>query len=173
MPSEEYYYFSDADLGAVIAYLKTLPPVDNVLPSNELRPLGRALVAFGEITPSADTIDHTAPRPTAPPPGVTAAYGAYLAETGGCRGCHGPGLSGGPLPGGPPDTPVPTNISPAGIGSWTEADFFRALRTGARPDGSRIDPFMPWGYTSQMTDDEIRAVWLYLQTVPPKPTGNR
>src|SRR6266536_1415295 len=138
-----------------------------------MRLVGRALILFGRFPIPADEIDH-AKAPVAPPPaGPTREYGAYLTNVGGCTGCHGSGLSGGPLAGGPPSAPPPANITPAALGTWTEDDFFRALRIGARPDGSRIDPFMPWAFTSQMTDDEIRATWLYLKSVPPLPYGSR
>jgi hypothetical protein len=53
----------------------------------------------------------------------------------------------------------------ASLASWTEADFIRAMRTGQRPDGTMITPFMPWLYLGQMTDDELGAVWLHLRTV--------
>lgn len=176
MPSYEYYPISDEDVGRMVAYLKSLPPVDNSLPASTVRPLGRALLLAGALPLlAAEQVDHTATRRPAPPPGPTPEFGEYLAS--GCVGCHGFGLSGGKIPGTPPDFPPATNITPdpeTGIGGWTEADFFRALREGLRPDGSQIDPVMPWRTaTSHMTDDEIRALWLYLQTVPPQPVGTR
>lgn len=70
-----------------------------------------------------------------------------------------------------PGAPPAQNITPAGIGKWSEADFFRALRVGKRPDGSTINTLMPWELTSQMSDDEIKALLFYLRTVPPKQTG--
>ena len=61
-----------------------------------------------------------------------------------------------------PDAPP---IDRERLHAWTEADIFRALREGRRPDGSVIDPEkMPWVRSGQMTDDEIRAVWLYLRS---------
>jgi mono/diheme cytochrome c family protein len=174
MPADDYFPMSDADVGALIAYIRSLPPIDSQLPPSEIRPLGQILLAAG-LLPSfaAELIDHEAKRETAPPAGVTAEYGRYLAMTGGCTGCHGPGLSGGPIPGVPPDFPPARNISPTGIGSWSDADFFRALREGKRPDGSAIDPFMPWMATRKMTDDEIKALLAYLRTAPPRPDGMR
>ena len=77
------------------------------------------------------------------------------------------------IPGTPPDWKPAANITPAGVGHYTEADFFRALREGKRPGGAPIDPFMPFEYTRNLTDDEIRALWLYLRTVSPKPFGGR
>jgi hypothetical protein len=53
------------------------------------------------------------------------------------------------------------------LASWGEADFISAMRTGQRPDGTVINPFMPWPYIGQMTDEELGALWLYLETVEP------
>lgn len=175
MPSYEYHGLSDEDVGALVAYLKTLPPVDREPVESRVGPVGRALYLAGQLPLlPAEMVPHDAPRAPAPPAGPTAAYGAYLAP--GCTGCHGPGFSGGPIPGGPPGMLPPTNITPdvaTGIGSWTEEDFFRALREGKRPDGSALDPSMPWKNIGAMTDDEIRALWAYLRTVPAKPEGQR
>lgn len=68
------------------------------------------------------------------------------------------------------------NITPdpaTGIGRWTKMDFYTAVRSGKRPDGSSIDPFMPWGTFKQMTDTELDALWAFLQTQPPRPAGQR
>ena len=74
---------------------------------------------------------------------------------------------------GPPGSLPAANITPEGLKTYDEAKFFLALREGIRPSGVPINPeFMPWKLTKLMTDDEIRAVWKYLQTVPPKPYGN-
>jgi hypothetical protein len=176
MPSQEFNGINDADLGAIIAYLKSLPAVENELPANRLGPLGRALMV-GQVIPvlAAEVIDHEARRPAAITPAVTIEYGAYLAQT--CKGCHGEGLSGGPIPGVPSEPPFPANLTPdmeTGLGQWTEADFVRALRTGQRPDQTAINPkAMPWPVLGQMTDTELSALWLYLQSVPAKSHGNR
>jgi hypothetical protein len=74
---------------------------------------------------------------------------------------------------GPPGLPPASNLTPAGIGAWTEADFVRALREGKRPDGSPLNEFMPWKVFRGMTDAEYHALWLYLRSVPPKPFGNK
>src|SRR5574341_2167000 len=91
MPSGTWYYLSDEDLGELIAYLKSLPPIDNEMPKSDLGPLGRVMLALGqlppEIIPNVISIDHNAPRPVAPQPGVTVEYGTYLART--CALCHG------------------------------------------------------------------------------------
>jgi mono/diheme cytochrome c family protein len=175
MPSHEFYPLSDEDLSALVSYIQSLPPVAGQKPANEVGPLGRFLVAT-RIMPNylpAELIDHAAARPVAPLAGRSAEYGAYLAT--GCTGCHGDGLSGGPIPGAPPEFLAPANITPhaTGIADWTEEDFLRLMREGLRPDGSQVDPQMPWQGLGQMTDEELGAIWLHLRSVEPREYGTR
>ncbi|MCH8087301.1 MAG: hypothetical protein IIC81_05535, partial [Chloroflexi bacterium] len=52
-------------------------------------------------------------------------------------------------------------------GGWTDAQFINTIRTGTNPQGKLLDPeFMPWPRFTQMTDDELQAIWLYLQSLP-------
>lgn len=167
MPSQEYQHLGDEDVAALIAYLRSLPPVDREFPAPRVGPVGRALLVAGRMPLlPVEIIDHAARRPAVPAAGVTAEYGEYLARVGGCYTCHGPALAGG-LVHGPPGTPASTNITPAAIGGWSEADWTRAMRTGVRPDGRPISDAMPWKAMARMTDDELRALWTYLRTVPP------
>ena len=172
MPSEVYTYMADADLGAIIAYLKQAPPVDREVPVTRFHALGRALLALGRLNVLVAPKTARDVSAGAVDPAVTAEYGKYLANIAGCHGCHGHGLSGGQVAG-PPGLPPASNITPQGIGHWSQADFIRALREGRRPNGSSIDPFMPWQTFRVMTDDELSALWLYLQSVPRKPFGNK
>ncbi len=173
MPSDDYNHLSDDDLGALIAYLKSLPPTTSSLPANQLRALGRLRFATGRFNLlPAESIDRSAPRPPSVAVDLTPAYGEYLATIAGCARCHGPGLSGGVVPGDPPVSRPAANLTPTGLGDWSETDFLRAMRTGRRPDGSAIDTSMPWPYYAQMTDLELRAIWEYLSVVPPRPTGS-
>lgn len=174
MPSHEAWYATDEDVAAMIAYLKTIAPVDREIGKSKAGPIGRALFLKGdlELVP-AELVNHRAAHPAPVPMGPTAEYGGYLAQIGGCKGCHGATLSGGHIPGTPPDWKPAANLTPTGIGHYTEEDFFRALREGKRPTGTPIDTLMPFRYTKDMTDDEIRAVWLYLKTVPAKAFGGR
>jgi cytochrome c553 len=172
MPSEVYAHLSDADLGAIIAFLKRLPPVDREVPETRFGIAGRALLAAGKLnilvapkTPAAVARPAVTPQPTAE-------YGRYLADISGCHGCHGYGLSGGRVAG-PPGLPPASNLTVVGIGSWSEADFFRALREGLRPDGSALDDFMPWKVYARMSDDDVRALWQYLRSVPAREFGNK
>jgi mono/diheme cytochrome c family protein len=172
MPSEDYVTFSDEDLGAVVAYIKSQPAVDRASPRHSLGPIARMLLATGEVTFAYDKIDHSAERPNAVP-GPTAEWGSVL--IGACIGCHGGELSGGKIPGGDPSWPAPRNITPheTGIAGWSFDDFNRTMREGKRPDGTDVHPLMPWQAYAGMTEDDIRALWEHLQTVPPKPEGGR
>ncbi len=165
MPSRAFAGFNGSDLAAVIAYVRSLPPVDNELPPSSIGPIGRMILARDPTKLlAAPGLDHTAPLPAEIPPGPTAEYGGYLTVVGGCTFCHGANLKGG-LKEGPPGTPASADLTPGGkMASWTEADFRKALREGTRPDGTPINPFMPWRLTKLMTDDEIAAVWAYLRT---------
>jgi len=167
MPAGDYYYLSDADLGAIIAYVKSLPPVDKEVGGYELSLMARileAMGAFGETLP-AENIDHTGPRPAAPDPGVSMAYGEYLVATFGCRTCHGGELAGGKDPN--PEAPPGPNLTPGGaLRGWSEEDFVTAART-------RVSRWMPWKGLSHMADDELEAIWLYLQLLPPRESAQQ
>ena len=171
MPSNDFWAMSDADLQALIAYLRTVPPVDRQVPRTNIRALGRGLYLAGKLPLfPAELMSHTARRPEPVPPGVTLEYGRYLATIGGCTGCHGKDLAGAAQGHGPHEPP-PANLTPAGeLRTWTERDFFNALRTGKRPNGTAIRAPMPWASSGQMTDDEMRAVWMFIRSMPAKPT---
>ena len=173
MPSAVFYYLSDEDLGALIAYLKSLPPVDNEMPQTDLGPVGRLMLPLGQLppdfVPNATVIDHNAPRPVAPEPGVTVEYGAYLAKP--CTLCHGSNLNGQTLNIGP-NVYVALNLTPGGdVAFWSEEDFMTTLRTGETPGGKQLKEVMPWKFFGQMTNDELKAVWRYLQSLPALPQG--
>lgn len=174
MPSADYNALSDQDVGAIVSYIKTLPAVKRDLPATQLYFLGRALWTAGQLPLyDADRIDHAKRQPMQVAAATTPVYGHYLADVGGCTGCHGPGLSGGKIPGTPPEWKPAANLTPTGIGAWSLDDFTRALRTGKRPNGTPIDTIMPWRASGQMTDDEIAAVYAFLKTVPAREFGNR
>lgn len=168
MPSKSYWYFSDEDLGAVIAYVKSAPAVDNKLDEKKLKPLGRVLMAvgaFGDVL-SAEVLDHDAPRPSASERGVTAEYGEYLVNTLDCRSCHGAELAGAQPS--EPGAPFSANLTPGGVlAIWTADDFIETMRTGVSPYGRELDPhFMPWKEYGRLSDDDLTATFLYLQSLP-------
>jgi mono/diheme cytochrome c family protein len=169
MPAESLTHMSDADLGAVLAYLRSVPAVDGAQPTGSLGPMGRLLlVSQGAQFLAAEHIDHTAARPAAPAPGASAAYGDYLVNMAGCKNCHGPQLGGGKPA--EPGAPLAPNLTPASeLASWTEADFVQAIRTGVVPTGRTLSESMPWRDYAHFTDEELSAIWLHLQAVPPVP----
>lgn len=172
MPAHEYQVLSDEDLAAVVAYARSLPAVTAALPPARVGPVARALHLGGNFTLlAAEQIDHKAPHARSVAVEPTPTYGRYLASS--CTGCHGPGLSGGKIAAGPPDWPPAANLTRAGIGHYSEADFMRAMRTGRRPSGAPIDSVMPYRAFKHMTDVELRALYAYLRTVPARPFGNR
>jgi len=176
MPCADYRFLDDNDLGDIVAFLRSLPASANVLAPSQLGPVGRALFLKGDLPYLvAEHIDHQAPVPAAPPVGPTVAYGRYLAA--GCTGCHGPQFSGGRIPGTPPEWPPAANLTPdpaTGLGTMTEVQFVAAITQGRKRDGGTIDPtFMPWRQLALLNTDEVRALWLYLRTLPPRAAGNR
>jgi mono/diheme cytochrome c family protein len=163
MPSDDYRFTED-DLGAVLGYVRSLPPVDRVLPPKSPGPMARILGVFTDFPlATAARIDHTSVR-LATPAGEAdpVTRGAYLVSTAACQGCHGDDFTGG---GGPP--PGASNITPVGIGDWNEQHFLTAIREHKRPNGSPINEVMPRLY-GQMTDADLRAIFAYLRTVPPR-----
>jgi len=166
MPTPDFHDMSDIDTAALIAYLQSQPASANDPGNFQIRPLGMIMYAMGKfpLLP-AEAVDHSPRSRVSPPAGATAAYGQYLAQ--GCTGCHGSNFAGQHVPGTPPSFKDSQNLTPAALGAWKEADFRRALREGKRPDGSAIDPFMPWQAFSKLSDEEIGALWAYLQTLPP------
>ncbi|MGH7654198.1 MAG: c-type cytochrome [Gemmatimonadaceae bacterium] len=175
MPAIGLRNLSTSDIGAIVAYALSLPPVDKVHAAPTFGPVARMLIAQNKLPVfSAELIDHTQPpRTEAPPVGPTAEYGHYIMETGGCYACHGPTLAGGHIDVGPPDWPMAANLTPTGLKNYDLASFTKALRTGVRPDGSKLNEVMPFAWTKEMTDDEIAGVWKFLQTIPPRAFGAR
>jgi len=106
-------------------------------------------------------------------PEPTARYGAYVGRL--CQGCHGEHLSGGPIPGTPSSMAVPGNLTmhETGLRGWTYADLDRLLMQGIRKDGRRIDAAMPIASLGRLTEIEKRALWAYLESLPPRAYGGR
>ncbi|MBM3123784.1 MAG: cytochrome c [Chloroflexi bacterium] len=176
MPSTEFYYLSDGDLGKVLAYIRSKPPVDNEMPPSKLSATGFIVMNVARTISflPAEYIPHDQDPPPPPEPGITDEYGAYLSIS--CKVCHGPNLSGGEIPGFPDEWPAAPNLT-SGAGSrlpdWGEQGFIAILRTGEN-HGRKINPnYMPWTSYRHMTDDELRAVYAYLMSLPPMEFGNR
>ncbi|MGE5733119.1 MAG: c-type cytochrome [Gemmatimonas sp.] len=173
MPSNDYQYMSDDDMRAVVSYVQHVPPVNNTLAPSRLMLLPRVLMV-ASVAPllPAEGMRDSAGKPMSVTPGPTKEYGLYMATLAGCRACHGPGLSGGKIGFGDPSWGPAANLTRSGnLGKWSEAEFVETIRTGKRPDGSTLRAPMPWKTIANMTDEELHAVWLYLQSMPPRPYG--
>jgi cytochrome c5 len=163
-------HFSDEELGAIIAYLKTVPPVDRTLQGQRFSPLAKILLAAGRLGElPVEVVSHET-HVQAPPMGITVEYGEYIVNTYDCRICHGEQLNGGRHAN--PTIPIITpNLTPGGeLAFWEEEDFINALREGVTPSGHRLNPeLMPWMDYARLYDEELQAVWLYLQSLPALP----
>jgi mono/diheme cytochrome c family protein len=160
-------HLSDEDLAAIIAYLKTIPPVDHTVKERHFTPLAKILLAAGVLGKlPAESVSHDL-HVSAPAAGPTAEYGEYMVNTNDCRICHGPNLNGGPYPD-PTIKKISPNLTPGGeLAFWTEEQFINTIRTGTTPGGHQLDPkLMPWEYYAKFHDDELKAIWRYLQTLP-------
>ena len=175
MPSIEFYYLSDQDLGAVLAHIRKQPPIDNYPASSQLSPTGFiAMNLTRDITfIPAELIDHENEPPATPMPGLTVEYGQYLALS--CPVCHGLELTGGEIPGFPPEWPAAGNLT-SGTGNrlnmWGETGFIEIMQNGEKHGRALHPDYMPWTSYRYMTDLELSAVYLYLQDLPPQPYGN-
>lgn len=165
MPSELYTHLSNDETAAMIAYLKTLPPVDNELPETKLKLLGRFIAGMSaDMVSSYDLMDHDRPPQEAPPRDTTLAYGAYRASTM-CSVCHAHDMHGAPHP--DPNGPYSPDLFAAG--QWSFEGFKTAMQTGVTPGGHSMDPkWMPWSSMGQMDDLEMKAIHRYLASLPPR-----
>lgn len=175
MPSEDYFAMSDHELSDIIAYIRSLPPVDVQVPKPSFGPIGKVLLALGKYPLSAERVkDHKRAHRLDPPPAAdTPEFGAHLSAT--CLGCHRANLAGGPMQFGPPDWPPASNLTPheSGLGRWSFEDFDKALTSGLSRDGRALrDPMthvIPG--TRAMSLTERKAIWTYLRSLPPLATN--
>jgi len=179
MPYGIYRELSKEDAYAIVAYLRTMPPIANE-------------VGKGEIKFPLNLIFRTIPRPAelkeGPSPSDTLAYGKYLSTVSGCHFCHTPAIKGEPVPGmdfaGGMEFPFPNgrlvrtaNITPddsTGIGLWTKEDFIGRFKEYATPEGRRIpvgenddQTVMPWTMYAGITEGDLASIYAYLRTVKP------
>jgi mono/diheme cytochrome c family protein len=168
MPSEEYNRFVDDDVAAVVAYVRQLAPGGGAKAEVRLPMPVKALYAVGLVKDASEKIDHSLPPAQPVPEGITPAHGAYVAN--GCIGCHGARLAGGKIPGAPPDWPPAAKLTP-GSGSAldrypTAEQFMAMLKSGKRPDGGSVSTVMPFVSLKEMSEVDVRALYLYLRSLP-------
>jgi mono/diheme cytochrome c family protein len=160
MTSEPFSHLSDADVQALVAYLRSQPAVKRDLPEKDLNLL--AAIMFGaNLAPTAAqppiTVEIIAP------PANTLEYGQYLVYTSGCRDCHGLELTGPPNPFVPPGP----NLIMA-MPNWSEEQFMTFLRSGVNNYGRQVDAKqMPWNaYSRAFSDADKRDMYSYLSELP-------
>lgn len=158
MSSNGVRYLSEEDKQAVIAYLRSQPPVVNDIPNPPDQPnlLAAFLVGAGVIT----FREPLSGQVTAPPHGATPEYGKYIIAYQDCDVCHGKDLTGGTDP-----------VAPHGpnlrlVKGWTLDQFITTMRTGTDPSGHQLKETMPWQYFSRLDDQELGAVYAYLHAMP-------
>lgn len=160
-----------SDLDAIVAYLRSVKPINAKTPIPEYR------MALGhDVYPPAEKM-------------VTAAdlqdkikRGEYLSTIGHCMECHTPrvqgrqnfvdelGKGGRDFPG-PWGTSIGRNITPSktnGIGDWSDAEIKRAITQAVRKDGTKLKPPMAYAYYAKMTDEDLDAIVAWLRSLPPK-----
>ncbi|MCL4796915.1 MAG: c-type cytochrome [Bryobacteraceae bacterium] len=178
MPFEHYAHMSDEDAYALIAYMRTIPPVRKAQPRTEL------------VFPVKYLINDL-PRPVngpvaAPTKEDRVKYGEYLVTLGECKTCHslldkGVPVAGREFAGGEPfrfDTRLvrSANITPdeeTGIGLWSEDRFVAKFKGYAEMTAANAPPMnqsnftiMPWLGLARLTDEDLRAIYAYLRTIP-------
>jgi hypothetical protein len=173
MPSQDVAWLPDADVQAIVSYVRTVKPSDRANGITTIGTLGKVLDRQDKfIWDVARRIDHTRFE-SVPSPAPTAAYGGFVSRL--CMGCHGEHLSGGPIPGAPSSFAVPLNLTPdaTGLKDWTFEDFRKTMTTGIRKNGKTLDRLMPVESWKNFDDGEMHAVWEYLRSLPPTPFGQR
>ncbi|MGA2892043.1 MAG: c-type cytochrome [Xanthobacteraceae bacterium] len=172
MPTGFYGIVTEADMDAIVAYLRTIKPVSNKVAD----PIYRMAAPPPQVLPGSENaytpamLDDTLKR------------GFYLATVGHCMECHTPmvkghhdfaadlGRGGFEFPG-PWGVSVSRNITSSktkGIGGWTDAEIKRAITQGVDKDGNKLKPPMGYGYYAHMTDADLDAVIAWVRTLPPK-----
>lgn len=163
MGSMYYRQMTLDDALSVVAYLRTLPPVNNPLPANPKS--SSAPPSY----PKAPAVNRLATPVEA---------GRYLIAIAGCASCHTPFDKNGPLPGmflaggfmltHEGRSAAAANLTPdaSGISYYDDGMFIEVMRTG-KIGGRKISPIMPWFCFRNMADSDLKAMFAYLKTIPP------
>jgi mono/diheme cytochrome c family protein len=169
MPYSHYRGMSDEDVASVVVYLRSLPAIKNPLPATAVDFPVNYLV---RSAPEPVTSDVQADMST------SVSRGKYLVLMASCADCHTPMKRGQPVHGlefaggrvfeeasGKVVTPNITPDAATGIGSYTEDTFIKVLKTGYV--GTRqLNTLMPWQFYNGLTDEDLKAMYAYLKTVP-------
>lgn len=174
MPYDTYARMTREDLISVVAYLRTLPPIDNTVPlpkeSWPIRLLERLLPKPYRAPPEVD-------------PSEPVAYGRYLADISECSFCHGSDFADGRefnIPG-TDQRSASANLTPHPknrVGTWSRENFVSVFKSFAPPGGreipgTEINTVMPWYRFAGMTEADLGAIYDYLRTIKPIEPGGR
>lgn len=181
LPFMPFSDLSDADLTALITFLRSEPPVRHAVAGHDINVLGDVVKAF-VLAPKGPSRPPVADVTRA----VTAEYGRYLANSvGNCVACHtkldmrtgelvGPHFAGGavhPSTTDPAQSFVTPNLTPdtrwGWLNGWSEDAFVARFRAGRVHEGSP----MPWEAFARIDEADTRAIYRYLRTLPPAPGG--
>lgn len=178
MPYFIYTALADYDARAVIAYLRTLPPVERELPDTNISFPTSLFIRF-------------LPRPLSgeiplPDDSSSIQYGQYLARVARCEFCHSPRNNRNRLPEkgweftggveflGQNGTFMSTNLTrhEKGLGDMSREEFIALFRNREGPATGNVD-IMPWTYFGGMTDKDLGAIFDYLHSLPAKDYSER
>ena len=153
-------YLSEEDKYAVIAYLRSQPPIVNEIPSPPDQPnlIVAAMVGAGIVPLRAPLVGNV----SAPPKAATAEYGKYIVAYQNCEMCHGKDLNGVAT-----DPFIPHGPDLRVVKGWTLDQFVTTIRTGEDPGGHILSDAMPWKVIARLDDEELGALYEYLRSLPP------
>lgn len=181
-PMMPFANMADDDLVAIVSYLRTQESIRNEVPAPHWTLMGKAIAALVRPAAFQPVLGHSPPA-EAPPQAATVERGAYLANyVANCMACHspldpatgeltGPAFSGNAT--GEPSMTDPNvivrmpNLTPDPSGARvrfpTEEAWIAHFRAG------RLIPesFMHWGPFSRMSDEDLRAIYMYLNSLDP------
>lgn len=182
MPWQYYSKMDREDIYSIIAYIRTLKPIENTHPEAELDFPLNILV---------HTMPQKATLGTKPTQSDSIKYGEYLVQSAACKDCHSQDNNGEILPGmefaGGKEFKMnghslhSANITPdktTGIGNWTKETFLARFRVFTDESKAQaidkkkdFQTIMPWWQYSKMTDSDLSSIYAYLQTVKPVSNG--
>ena len=167
MPAFNFNHMSDEDFGAVVAYIKSLPPIDNELEARQLALPAYVMIGAGMMGKlPVDIIDQKAAPPATVAHGVNPEYGKYVvtlaaAPTATARRWT---ASCPQVVGRRPSAAAKFTLS-GEVGQWTQEQFVTTIRTGVTPSGHQLVDEMPWKVYKGMVDEDLQAIYAYLHSL--------
>jgi mono/diheme cytochrome c family protein len=169
MPYSVYGVLTEGDLTAIVAYLRSVPPIQNAVQA----PVYKADIKFTQYPPATKSmVEADLNDPVK--------RGLYLTAVGHCVLCHsrqGPdgsmnyssGLGGGGRKFGPQGAVIAANLTSKGVAAWSDAEIKRALTEGVSRDGRKLSPPMVdfAQYYRTLTDADINAIIAWMRSLPP------